>query len=68
METRSFVGCGYYGLEGMAERVGFEPTPALWLPQLVETALPRMPKFPPSPRTIARYCTLAGKYSAPSKP
>jgi len=23
-----------------------------------------MPNFPPSPRTIACYCTLAGKYSA----
>jgi hypothetical protein len=25
-----------------------------------------MPNIPPSPRTIARYCTLAGKYSARS--
>jgi hypothetical protein len=26
METRNLLGCSYYGLRSMAERVGFEPS------------------------------------------
>jgi hypothetical protein len=64
----TWVASGRRGGSGLilTERVGFVPTPAQWLPQLVETTLPRLPNLPPSPRTIARHCTLAGKYSASS--
>jgi hypothetical protein len=42
----------------MAVRVGFEPRTASAVLQLADSMLLAMPNLPPSPPTIARYCTL----------
>ena len=52
----------------LAERGGFDSLTLQSVPQLTDYRLPRAPKAPRSPCTIARYCTLAPDASRVAAP